>query len=143
LKEIIFLIALLLSVSAQAQDISEREKAILDIVASERGLSRQETLLLYAIRSHENGAPGLECGIEQPCARYYADGFISLIVQADYAAWIISERYNGNLAKFSKSFHHGTAETDKHWLDCVRAYMARYDKRWPHKTRVIKRMVGK
>jgi hypothetical protein len=142
LKEIILLIAILLSASAQARDITEREKAILDIVAGERNLSRQETLLLYAIRAHESGAPGLEFGIEQPCARYFRDGFVSLVVQADYTAWIITERYNGNLSRFSRSFHHGTAETDKHWLDCVKAYMARYEKRWPQKIQVIKR-IGK
>jgi hypothetical protein len=116
----------LLAVSVWGGELSDHDKRILDLVASERGLNQEETLLLYAIRSHEAGRPGLECGVEQPCAKYYADGFISLIVQADYAAWIIKERWNGSLWKFARAFHHGDLESDKHWRDNVETYMKRY-----------------
>ena len=126
---------LLLPIAAGSQELSEREKTILDMVARERGLTKEQTILLYSIRSHENGAPGLECGVVQPCARYYRDGFVSLIVQADYASWIIKERYRGDIGKLSRIYHNGNPETDAHWGDCVRAYYREYSKTYGQEIR--------
>ena len=117
---------LLLPIAAGSQELSEREKTILDMVARERGLTKEQTILLYSIRSHENGAPGMECGVVQPCARYYRDGFMSLIVQADFASWIINQRFNGSIDKFSHVYHNGDAKSDAHWRDCVRIYYRKY-----------------
>ena len=91
-----------------------------------RGLTQEEALLLYAVRSHEAGRPGLECGIEHPCMQYAQDGFYSLIFQADGAAHIIKERWDGNLWHFAHAFHHGDLASDREWRNGVAAYLKLY-----------------
>ena len=127
MKTTIYVISFLsFAVSAYAQNLSDREKSILNLVASERGLTQEQTALLYAIRAHENGAPGLECGVEQPCARYYRDGFVSLIVQADCCAWIIKQRFRGKIYEFGKTYNNGNVASVLHWGNCVKRYYLNY-----------------
>jgi hypothetical protein len=127
MKKIIGILFLLI-ITTYSWALTDREKSICDVVAAERGLTREEMILLYSIREHENGAPGLEFGVVQPCARYYKDGFISLIVQADYCAWIIKERYRGDIGTFSHTYHNGNLKTDAEWSRCVRAYYRQFKK---------------
>jgi hypothetical protein len=121
---------LLMAHPALAGELSEHDRRILDVVAAERGLNQEETLLLYAVRSHEAGRPGLECGIERPMAQVATDGFYSLLYQADDAAWIIKQRWDGNLWHFARSFHHVDYKSDREWRDCVATYLKRYREKY-------------
>ena len=93
-----------------ATTLPVHEWTMLRQVATEYGLSSEETWLLAAIRLHENGRPGLEFGIGGPMdsghkAHRYRDGIKSFHVQCAWAAGTIKRRYTGDLAAFGRRYN--------------------------------------
>lgn len=128
----------LVSTYSHAKEITTREKTILSLVAEERKLNYDEKILLFAIRSHENGKPGKECGVLSYNANYYGDGFVSLIIQADAATWIIRKYYKGSLREFAKIYAPIGAKNDptnlnQCWYAEVRKWMKFYKNKYPKK----------
>jgi len=89
--------------------LPHNESLMCRMVAMEYGLNNESTVLLMAIRAHENGRPGLEFGIGGPMnsghpAHRYQDGVQSFMVQARWAAGTIKKRYDGDLLKFARRY---------------------------------------
>jgi len=127
MKSLILSVSMLFFLSqSDAKTISDKEKKILDLVSEKNHLTAEETILLYAVRSHEDGGPGLEFGINHPCAQYFNDGFFSLQFQADFCCWIIKEKYHGSILDFSRKYHHGEIASDLRWYKSVSGYYDRY-----------------
>jgi len=86
----------------------EEEHEILMSVVHKYELNEDEARLLFAIRRHENGRPGLEFGIGQEegpghrARRYAHDPRKSLRLQAEWAAGTIKRRFDGNLWRFAQ-----------------------------------------
>lgn len=131
---ILTLILGLLTVQAWSLPLNSRQKGILSTVAGERKLTLDETALLYAIRDHENGRPGRECGVLSPAAMAFNDGFISEYNQANECAKIIKRDYHGDLKAFAKKYApHGVgndpSDLNRFWYKRVRSKKAEYIKR--------------
>lgn len=83
------------------------ENRIMMKVAHQKELDSDETRLLLAIRTHEDGPTGMEFGIGQEvwghrsAKRYRNDPRKSLALQAEWAAGTIQKRFNGSLRQFS------------------------------------------
>ena len=125
----VLFVVLILTVrpATAATTLPAHEWTMLRQVASEYGLSTEETWLLAAIRIHENGRPGLEFGVGGPMdsghkAHRYRDGIKSFRVQCAWAAGTIKRRYTGDLAAFAKRYnpYHATA-----WARNVSAVITR------------------
>ena len=114
----LFALLMLLAMACPAYcELTQRQVKILLLVAEVRELSADETALLMAIRDHEHGSPGRECGVFSPTAQYFQDGFISEIVQADGAAWIIKQFYRGSVVRFAKIYAPIGADNDPKGLN--------------------------
>jgi hypothetical protein len=85
-------------------------------VAERYALTREQTLLLAAIRKTENGGPGLEFGVGQdqpghPATRYKHSPASSFLTQAKWAAGTIKKRYTGDLTVFAQRYCPKNAES--------------------------------
>lgn len=85
------------------------EAKMLERVSLRYGLSKEQTILLAAIRKTENGGPGLEFGVGQdqpghPARRYKYSPVRSFMTQARWAAGTVQKRYHGNLAPFAARY---------------------------------------
>lgn len=71
-----------------------QEETVINSVAVKYKLSRDQTVLLKAIRRHEAGRPGKEFGVETARAMRYQDGVKSFRIQAEWAAGTIKKHTN-------------------------------------------------
>jgi len=120
------------SVTSGQPFLPERERRILDLIADEMQLTPEERRLLMAIRKHENGRPGKECGVLyrnggdelQP----YLFWPLSLMENGCLCAEKIRRKYRGNLKRFSAWYAPIDAKNDpqglnKCWYPTIKAYM--------------------
>lgn len=114
------------------------ELMLIDSVAEFEALTYDQHALLYAIRCHEFGEPGIECGIELPMAKVYKEPMFSELLQLRYTARIIKQRYYGDVYDFGLSFHNSQAKTklgrweaQRHWASMVRKYIREFEKNNP------------
>ena len=106
-------------------DLPDREVEILEKVARANGLTDYETRILLAIRATEKGAPGLELGVMDPRARVHKDGFVSLVIQADWASHTIKHRYReGGLDNLAAHY----CERRFFWRWWVRYFLRKWGK---------------
>lgn len=107
-------------------DLPDREVEIMERVARANGLTDDETRILLAIRATERGGPGIELGVIDPRARIHKDGFISLVIQADWASHTIKHRYReGGLDNLARHY----CERRIFWRWWVRYYFRKWGKR--------------
>lgn len=104
-----FAVMLATVASVQAAELPEHEWKMIREIAKNNDLTRDQTLLLAAIRKLENGRPGLEFGIGGPMnnghpSHRYRDGVKSFYIQGAWAAGTIRKRYDGDLFAFASRY---------------------------------------
>jgi hypothetical protein len=121
--------------------LPEEELEVLKRIAEKYGLNQQQTLLLFAIRKHEDGSPGKELGVlyikkNGKIIKFnsygFKDGKVSLVLQGEQAARIIKNRYGGDLKEFSERYAPIGVSNDpdnlnKYWYPRVKKYISAWE----------------
>lgn len=111
-------------VSRDVETYHDRQVITALQVARFYGLSREQAIVLVAIRDHENGGPGKEFGIEIPSCRF-RDGRHSFVDNCATCCEIILARCPDGKARTLRKLNKSYA-ADPNWWRGVRKAMARY-----------------
>lgn len=96
------------SAQSESKKLPDRERRILKLIAEEMKLTEDETYLLYAIRLHEDGRAGKECGVlyteDGKRLKPYTSWPLSMMENGCLCADKIRTRYRGTYRKNLKKF---------------------------------------